>query len=76
MSDIVERLRKHVEHRGGAALQNGAWAMMLEAADDIARLREALRLTRRALKEECDFITDELRLPAPPVEQAKTEVEG
>jgi hypothetical protein len=37
--DIVERLRKHVNNRGGPSLQNGAWEMMLEAADEIERLR-------------------------------------
>lgn len=37
--DIVERLRKHVGDRGGASLQNGAWQMMLEAADEIEGLR-------------------------------------
>lgn len=58
--DIVKRLRDHVNNRGGPSIQNGAWEMMLEAADFIEQLREALRLTRRAMKEECDFITDEL----------------
>ena len=38
--DIVERLRKHVNDRGGASLENGAWSMMLKAADEIARLRQ------------------------------------
>ena len=45
--DIVERLRKHVNDRGGASLENGAWAMMLKAADEIERLREALKLERQ-----------------------------
>lgn len=58
--DITKRLRDHVNNRGGPSIQNGAWEMMLEAADFIEQLREALRLTRRAMKEECDFITDEL----------------
>jgi hypothetical protein len=61
--DIVKRLRDHVNNRGGPSIQNGAWEMMLEAADEIERFREALRLTRRAMKEECDFITDELAAP-------------
>jgi hypothetical protein len=37
--DIVERLRNHVNHRNGPSLLNGAWQMMLEAADEIANLR-------------------------------------
>ena len=45
--DIVERLRKHVNDRGGASLENGAWSMMLKGADEIERLREALRLERQ-----------------------------
>ena len=44
--DIVERLRKHVNDRGGASLENGAWSMMLKAADEIERLREALKQYR------------------------------
>lgn len=40
MSDIVDRLRKHVNNRGGASLQNGAWQMMLDAADEIERYRQ------------------------------------
>ena len=38
--DIVERLRKHVNDRGGASLENGAWSMMLKGADEIERLRQ------------------------------------
>ena len=38
-SDIVNRLRAHVSDRGGASLQNGAWQMMLQAADEIDELR-------------------------------------
>lgn len=37
--DIVKRLRDHVNNRGGPSIQNGAWEMMLEAADEIERLR-------------------------------------
>jgi hypothetical protein len=40
MTDVVERLRNHVNNRGGASLQNGAWQMMLDAADEIERCRE------------------------------------
>lgn len=36
--DIVERLRAHVKDRGGSSLANGAWDMMLEAANEIERL--------------------------------------
>lgn len=38
-ADIVERLRKHVTDRGGASIENGAWQMMLDAAQAIERLR-------------------------------------
>ena len=38
--DIVERLRKHVNDRGGASLENGAWSMMLKGADEIEWLRQ------------------------------------
>ena len=41
--DIVERLRKHVNDRGGASLENGAWSLMLKGADEIERLRGALK---------------------------------
>jgi len=44
--DIVERLRKHVNDRGGASLENGAWSMMLKGADEIERLREVLQHIR------------------------------
>jgi hypothetical protein len=52
MSDIVERLRKHVNNRGGPSLQNGAWEMMLEAADEIEKLRDGLRIAARVLAAE------------------------
>ncbi len=42
MTDIVERLRRHVSSRvchPDYRLQNGAWSMMEEAADEIERLR-------------------------------------
>ena len=41
--DIVEQLRKHVNDRGGASLENGAWSLMLKGADEIERLRGALK---------------------------------
>lgn len=52
---LSERLRKHVQDRGGLAkdedgnvvLPNGAWAMMLEAADMIDRMEEHLLNQRR-----------------------------
>lgn len=43
MSDIVERLRNHVNHRGGPTIENSAWQMMLEAAAEIEKLRAALK---------------------------------
>jgi hypothetical protein len=53
MSDIVERLRAHVTDRGGASLPNGAWDMMLEAADEIERLTSMadVATTKQALGE-------------------------
>ena len=49
MTDIVERMRAHITNRGGLSRDadgnpvapNGAWAMMLEAADEIERTRKA-----------------------------------
>jgi hypothetical protein len=41
MADIIERLRKHVNNRGGPSIANGAWEMMLEAATEIEQLRAA-----------------------------------
>jgi hypothetical protein len=50
MTDIVERMRAHVANHGGLvedadgtpiALKVPAWAMMLEAADEIERIRKA-----------------------------------
>lgn len=43
MSDLVERLRAHVNNRGGASIQNGAWQMMLDAADQIEQLQDDRR---------------------------------
>jgi len=45
--DIVQALRDHVNSRGGPSknengeviMKNGAWDMMLEAADEIEKLR-------------------------------------
>lgn len=37
---IEERLRQHVTARGGPQIENGVWSMMLEAADEIDRLRQ------------------------------------
>jgi hypothetical protein len=51
MSELVERMRGHVEKRGGPTL-NGAWAMMLEAADEIERLRALIaEIERRVMFE-------------------------
>jgi hypothetical protein len=70
--DIAVRLREHVRNRGGSTLGNGAWDMMLEAADEIERTREVLKLVRRALKEECDYITDEIDAHSLPPSQSET----
>lgn len=37
---IEERLRQYVTARGGPQIENDAWNMMLEAADEIERLRQ------------------------------------
>jgi hypothetical protein len=37
--DIVNRLRAHVNDRGGPSIENGGWQMMLDAADDIEVLQ-------------------------------------
>jgi hypothetical protein len=45
MSDLVQRLRDHVIGRlpgSEPAIRNGAWDMMLQAADEIERLRAEL----------------------------------
>lgn len=48
MSDLVRRLRDHVNDRGGPAKDDAgtyigtAWPMMLESADEIERLRSQL----------------------------------
>lgn len=41
MGDLVKQMRDHVTSRGGPTLKNGAWSMLLEAADRIEEL-EAL----------------------------------
>jgi len=58
--DIVERLRKHVNDRGGASLENGAWSMMLKAADEIERLRKdyALAWENHLLHEQIFVLTE------------------
>lgn len=48
MSDLVERLRNHVNNRGGPSIENGAWQMMLDAADMIEHLK-AVDLARAKL---------------------------
>lgn len=46
---IAERLRKYVNDRGGSALHNGAWAMMIEAADALeAKERQLVELAGAA----------------------------
>jgi hypothetical protein len=62
---LVERLRAHVINRGGMAkdangnviLPNGAWSMMLEAADALERIgleRDALSIAVLTLTNERD----------------------
>jgi len=60
MTDIKERLRKYVRDRGGTRIENGAWQMMLEAADEIERLRSLVyapdgREIYRVLREEAEW---------------------
>jgi uncharacterized coiled-coil DUF342 family protein len=52
--DIVERLRNHVNHRNGPSLLNGAWQMMLDAADEITKLRAERDAALALQKCECD----------------------
>lgn len=54
MSDLVERLRAHVNNRGGASLQNGAWQMMLDAADKIEKLQRRVTVLEMVIQEELD----------------------
>ncbi len=49
--DLIERLRDHVNKRGGPALKNGAWDMMLEAAAEIERLRARLAEAEKDVNE-------------------------
>ena len=53
--DIVERLRKHVNDRGGASLENGAWSMMLKGADEIERLQKENELLQKELKKHLSY---------------------
>lgn len=38
LEELIKRLRQHVNSRGGASIENGAWSMMLKAADELERL--------------------------------------
>lgn len=53
MTDIAERLGKHVSSRLPVAnepqVENGAWAMMLEAKEEIIRLRAENNTLREIL---------------------------
>ena len=42
MNDLSKRLRGHVISKGGSRLKNGAWDMMMEAADRIDALEISL----------------------------------
>jgi hypothetical protein len=56
--DIVERLRNHVNHRNGPSLLNGAWQMMLDAAEEITKLRVERDAAARDLTVACQIIHD------------------
>ena len=56
-NDLVKRLRSHVVSRGGASIENGAWQMMLDAADRIMELEKENYLLLR-LKEATDSKPD------------------
>jgi hypothetical protein len=56
--DIVERLRNHVNHRNGPSLLNGAWQMMLDAADEIAKLRAERDAAAREMQERCAKVAE------------------
>jgi hypothetical protein len=51
--DIVERLRNHVNHRNGPSLLTGARQMMLDAADEIIKLRAERDAAVRVMRERC-----------------------
>lgn len=66
--DLVARLRSHVRSRlSGSApvLSNGAWEMMLEAADEIKRLRAEAKLKQekyadsivKVVEAVCDYVS-------------------
>lgn len=46
---LAERLREHVQSRGGTASKNGAWEMMLEAADALDRAEKLVESARPIL---------------------------
>ena len=48
MDSLAKRMRDHVNVRGGPTMKNGAWNMMLEAADKM----EAQEATIQKLKSE------------------------
>jgi hypothetical protein len=47
---IIQRLRAHVAARGGPTVANGAWQMMLDAADRIETLEMQQTLDYLALR--------------------------
>lgn len=42
--ELAAAMKAHVQHRGGATMQNTAWTMMLEAADAIEKLEQQIVL--------------------------------
>lgn len=58
---LCERLRKHVQDRGGAAIENGAWQMMLEAADRLESLSRQLSDAQRERDELRAAVSEWLR---------------
>jgi hypothetical protein len=86
MTDIVERMRAHITNRGGLSRDadgnpvapNGAWAMMLEAADEIERIRQNLEQEKNisrgdwSTQRECDALTVSLHGTRDRLKQAET----
>lgn len=60
MGDLVRRLRDQGKDAFAKHYSLGMFKLCTEAADRIEELEEAMRLTRRALKEESDHLTESL----------------
>jgi uncharacterized protein YoxC len=48
--DLIARLRDHVNHRGGPSFDNGAWSMMLYAADALEAKDAEIRILQSLIR--------------------------